>query len=368
MTDDPRGRLDDQAFLGRTDPGGMLGMVEEARTQWEAATDMVRSAVLPAEWRDTRQVVIAGMGGSAIAGDLAAAYLSRRWPVAVHVLRGYTLPAWVSPGTLLVACSYSGNTEETVSIWRRSGELGLKRAVVTTGGTIGAEAESEGVPLMRLPEGFPPRAALPSLLVNLLTLLAAVGPEGEASPGGDTTLREIDEVAGILDRSRSRNAREIPVSDNPAKQLALWLERALPVLYAADYPLGSVALRWRGQISENSKRLTGGHTLPEMNHNEIVGYEAQADLYPDCRAIFLEDSEQGTRIDLRIQATVQILEQAGVPVRRIASEGEGLLARMMSLVALGDYTSVYLALGWEIDPTPVERIDYLKSILAEAAE
>ena len=368
MTDSPRSRLDDQAFLDRADPGGMLGMVEEARAQWESAAEVARSAVLPAEWRDIRQVVVAGMGGSAIAGDLAAAYLSRRWPVAVHVLRGYTLPAWVGRGTLLVACSYSGNTEETVSIWRRSGELGLERAVVTTGGTIGAEAESDGVPLMRLPEGFPPRAALPSLLINLLTLLAAVGSEGEASPGGESALREIEEVPGILDQVRSRNSREIPASDNPAKQLALWLETALPVLYAADYPLGSVALRWRGQISENAKRLTGGHTLPEMNHNEIVGYEAQADLYPGCRALFLEDPAQGGRIDIRIQTTVRILEQAGAPVRRIASEGEGLLARMMSLVALGDYTSVYLALGWEIDPTPVERIDYLKSILAEAAE
>jgi glucose/mannose-6-phosphate isomerase len=368
MTDDPRNRLDDQVFLERTDPSGMLGMVEDARAQWETATAMARSAILPAEWRDIRQVVIAGMGGSAIAGDLAAAYLSRRWPVAVHVLRGYSLPAWIGTETLLVACSYSGNTEETVSTWRQSGAMGLMRAVVTTGGTIGAEAESEGVPLMRLPEGFPPRAALPSLLANLLTLLAAVGPESGTSPGGDVTLQEIEEVAGQLDRIRGRNAREVPVSDNPAKQLALWLETALPVLYAADYPLGSVALRWRGQISENAKRLTGGHTLPEMNHNEIVGYEAQADLYPACRAVFLEDPEQGSRIDLRIQTTVRILEQSGAPVRRIASEGEGLLARMLSLVALGDYTSVYLALGWEIDPTPVERIDYLKSILAEAAE
>ena len=366
MPEDLNTLLDAPETLARFDPSGMLALVEEAGAQWRAAARAVLPEP-PASWRGLSQIVVTGMGGSAIAGDIAAALFSRRWEVPIHVVRGYDLPAWVGGDALLVCCSYSGNTEETLGAWRQGGERGLERAVITTGGSIGAEAEEVGVPAFLLPEGYPPRAALPAALVTLIRVIAAVGPPGAGAPGGEVTLAEMEETGALLGALRERWGRATPLSDNAAKQLAIWFDRGLPVIYAPEFPLGPVGLRWRGQMGENGKRLAAGHTLPEMNHNEIVGWEAQPDLYPQSRVVFLEDPLQGPRLDLRIEMSAHLLEEAGAPVRRILSEGNGLLARMMSLVALGDYASVYLAVGWGIDPTPVEKIDFLKAKLAEAA-
>ncbi len=366
MAEDPNRLLDDPSAYPGVDPSDMLALVEGAGEQWRTAAGSDQPSA-PPDWRDLSSVVVTGMGGSAIAGDLAASFFSRRWEVPIHVVRGYDLPAWVDANALVIGCSYSGNTEETLAAWREAGERGLERVVVTTGGTIGAEAAAAGLPIFSLPEGYPPRAALPALLVALTRVLAGVGPEGPRSPGGEETRLELDAAAACLEEYPYRYGRDIPTSDNPAKQLALWMERGLVVVYAPEFPLGAVAMRWRGQIGENAKRLAGGHLLPEMNHNEIVGWEAQPELYPQSRVLFLEDREQGERLDLRIQTSVRLLEEAGAPVRRIVSEGDGLLSRMVSLVALGDYTSVYLAIGWGIDPTPVHKIDFLKAKLAEAS-
>jgi glucose/mannose-6-phosphate isomerase len=358
--------LDHADGFASVDPSGMLGLVEEAGDQWRTAVQAEQPQP-PSSWRSLSSVVVTGMGGSAIAGDLAASFFSRRWDVPVHVVRGYDLPAWVDAGALVIGCSYSGSTEETLSAWQQAGDRGLTRAVVSTGGILGAEAAAADLPLFRVPEGYPPRAALPSLLVTLTRVLAGVGSDGPESPGGKATLAELDRAPARLDEVRALYGRDIPVTDNPAKQLALWIDRGLVVVYAPEYPLGAVGMRWRGQFGENAKRLAAGHVVPEMNHNEIVGWEAQPDLYPQSRVVFLEDRDQGARIDLRIQTSVRLLEEAGAPVRRILSEGEGLLPRMISLVALGDYTSVYLAIGWGIDPTPVDKIDLLKAKLAEAS-
>ena len=142
-------------------------------------------------------------------------------------------------------------------------------------------------------------------------------------------------------------------------------EMGRPVLYAPEYPLAPVALRWRGQLGENAKRVASSHLLPEMNHNEIVGWEVQKEFYPATRVIMLGDPEEGERISKRIDITARLLEAAGASVRRVSTGGENLLARMMSLIILGDYTSVYLGAAWGVDPTPVEKIDHLKSNLAE---
>jgi glucose/mannose-6-phosphate isomerase len=368
MTEDPKRLLDDPAALEGNDPAGMLGLVEEAARQWR---EMLTATVTPPgeeAWRSVDDVVITGMGGSAIAADYARILLTHTWPVRIHVLRGYRLPAWVDRRTLVVCCSYSGNTEETVSAWHDAGDRAAHRAVLTTGGTIGAEAARAGVPVVTLPDGLPPRAALPSALVGLLRLLGGVGEHTPGGPGSDEMEAALAESADVLDRMRGTCGRQMPTSDNPAKQLAAWLGLALPVIYAPEYPLGPVALRWRGQFAENAKRLAWGHLLPEMNHNEIVGWEAQTSLHEQTRVLFLEDRDQGDRLDVRIRTTVGLVERTGAPVRRLAADGDALLARMIGLTALGDSASVYLAAAWGIDPTPVAKIDHLKSTLVEAGK
>lgn len=368
MREDPRHRLDSPEALAANDPSDMLGLVEGAGGQWRTALDSARSFSPPEKWRGARRVILAGMGGSAIAGDIAAIYLSRRWPVSIDVIRDYSLPAWADDEALFVACSYSGNTEETLSAWREAGERGMERAVITTGGALGKEAEKAGIPSILLPAGYPPRAALPSCMVTILTLLAGVGQEGENAPGGERTLSEIEGIADQLDSLKEVYGRYGKVLLNPAKELALWLGTGWPVIYAPSYPLAPVAMRWRGQLGENSKRVASGHLLPEMNHNEIVGWEVQREFYPATRVLLMEDAEQGERLGARIGITAVLLENEGAPVRRISGDGEGLLARMIGLIVLGDYTSVYLGAAWGVDPTPVEKIDFIKSRLSEVEE
>jgi glucose/mannose-6-phosphate isomerase len=368
MREDPRHLLDTPEELAAGDPSGMLGLVEGAAEQWRTAMESAASLSPPVKWRGMRRTVVAGMGGSAIAADIAATYLSRRWPVSVDVVRDYALPAWVDADCLVIACSYSGNTEETLSAWREAGERGLERAVITTGGTLGEEGRMAGVPLLSLPEGYPPRAALPSCIVTMLAMLAGVGPEGDTSPGGGETLGEVERIAGRLESLREVYGGDVEVLRNPAKELALWFSTGWPVIYAPAYPLAPVAMRWRGQLGENSKRVASGHLLPEMNHNEIVGWEVQRQFYPATRVLMMEDREQGERLGVRIGTTAELLQRTGAPVRRLSCEGEGLLLRMMEMVLLGDYTSVYLAAGWGIDPTPVEKIDFIKSRLSEVKE
>jgi glucose/mannose-6-phosphate isomerase len=186
------------------------------------------------------------------------------------------------------------------------------------------------------------------------------------APGRKATRAEKEETAVMLEELREEYGRTRTVIENEAKELALWLGTGWPVIYAPVYPLRPVAMRWRGQIGENSKRVASGHDLPEMNHNEIVGWEMQKEIYPASRVLLFEDTDQGDRLDLRIGTTAVLIEQAGGTVKRLRTRGEGLLARMFSLIALGDYTSVYLASGWKVDPSPVEKIDYLKSKLTEA--
>lgn len=363
---DPRRRLDDASGLAVGDPGGMLARVESAADQWRNARAAAAAFQAPAGWRDLHRVVVAGMGGSAIAADLLGTWLARRWRIPLHVVRDYRLPGWVDHRTLVVACSYSGGTEETLAVWEQAGEQGLERAAVTTGGELGRLAQAAGVPLLALEPGYQPRAALPMAFASLAALLAGVGPAGEG-PAHEGARRELEDVPDVLEGAREVCGRGVPVGRNPAKDLALWLDTGLPILYAPAHPLGAVAVRWRGQLSENGKRLTGGHLLPELDHNEIVGWEAQPDLYPRTRVLFLEDPEQGERLTRRVAVTARLVAEAGAPVRRLSGQGDHLLARTWSLLALADYTSVYLALGWGIDPTPVNRIDRLKSELREAA-
>ncbi len=366
MRDDPRTRLDAPEILAEADPGGMLGLIEGAAVQWRDAVRATTAFELPDAWREKRRVIVLGMGGSAIAADFAAVALADTWPVALHVVRDYHLPAWAGDGDLVVACSYSGATEETLSAWHEAAGRGLDRAAITTGGELGSEAEREGVPLFALPEGLPPRAAFPSALVTLYGLLAGIGPLDESAPGSEESRIELTAVADLLDGLRERYGGDSPLLENPAKELALWLGDNWPVIYAPARPLGPVAWRWRGQFAENAKRVASGHLLPEMNHNEIVGWEVQEVIYPATRVLLMEDPGQSPKMQRRLDVTAELLQTAGAPVRRIkAEEGTHGLARMVALAALGDYVSVYLALGWRVDPTPVEKIDHLKAKLAE---
>jgi glucose/mannose-6-phosphate isomerase len=330
--------------IAAADPSGMLGDVLAQPHQYEDA--LWRSESAGIKKRDfARGVVICGMGGSAIGGDLATAAIGLRATAPITTIRGYELPAWVGEDTLVVCASYSGNTEETLHCFEQAGAAGAPRVAVTTGGKLAEGAREAGdVPVIGVPSGMQPRAAVVYMTVTALECAERAG----AAP----SLRsEIDEAAAV--------AREL-VDDHPqAKEIAQAIVGRIPVVYGGRTSTAP-ARRWRAQFNENSKLPAFYGDLPEAHHNEVVGWHHA---HEDLLGIVLETKEEHERMARRFAVTAEVMAAAGFDGLRVESRGESALAQVMSLVLLGDLASVYLAVLRGIDPTPVDEIEGLKKRL-----
>jgi len=349
--------LDDPGRIGANDPSGMHKNIEGLPEQIEDADRIGRTTRLTVSGEGVTSVVILGMGGSAIGGEIVSSCLADRLAVPALVVRDYTLPGFVGRDTLALASSYSGNTEETLSAYRAATERGARVVCSTTGGELARLAGENDHDLFVIPPGLPPRAAIGYGVILPLLLLSRLGLAPD--PG-----REVaDAVRGI----RSAIAALGPASPpgaNPAKELALWLEGRIPVIYGAAPRTSVIASRWCGQLSENAKLVAHRHELPEMNHNEIVGWSGALPLDGRARVVFLRDEEDHPRVSKRFGITREAIARAGAGVRDVASSGDGRLARLFSLIVLGDLVSLYLAALAGVDPTPVASIDKLKKALA----
>jgi len=301
-------------------------------------------------------VVVVGMGGSAIGGDLVRGYLSQSLELPIGVVRDYTLPKWVGEGWLVIGSSYSGNTEETLSAYREAILRGGKVMVITTGGRLGELATENGSPWIKIPPGYPPRAALAYSFFPILLSL------GELFGLGNFTLTG---VADHLRRLREEYRSESPAQGNPAKRVAEKLYGRLPLIYAAPGPFEGVGVRWRGQLAENAKTLSFTSLFPEMNHNETVGWEVGGGIKGKVISLFLQDRGYHPRILTRMGLIGGMMEREGVEVLRLESSGGSLLERIFSLIYLGDWVSFWVALLEGVDPTPVARIDWLKRELGK---
>jgi glucose/mannose-6-phosphate isomerase len=299
-------------------------------------------------------LLVCGMGGSAIGGDLAAAVLGDRMTRPLETVRGYGLPPWITPDSVVLCASYSGNTEETLACFEAAGVLGTTRIVATTGGLLADAARADGVPVIPLPAGLQPRAAVAYMLVSVLEVAAAAG----AAPGLRT---EIDAASAHLVELASEWGPDAD-SNNLAKEIAQRAHHACVCVYGAG-PTAAVALRWKTEINENAKVPAFAAELPEADHNEIVGWESASSL-AKFLAVFLEDSDQHPRVRQRIELTAKLVEPEAATVVRVASRGANRLERVLSLVLLGDLVSVYLATLRDVDPSPVKVIERLKAELA----
>jgi glucose/mannose-6-phosphate isomerase len=289
-------------------------------------------------------LVVCGMGGSAIGGDLAAAVIGARALRPLRTVRDYALPAGIGPETLVLAASYSGNTEETLACFEAAGDAGAPRVALTTGGKLGEAARDGGVPVVGVPSGMQPRAAVVYMVVGVLGCAAACG----VAP----SLRdEVEGAAGLL--------RRLGDDESRARELAAALQGQVPVIFGGG-ATAPVALRWKTQVNENAKRPAFAAVLPEADHNEICAWERPGDL----AAVFLEEPGQDARLGARVDATAEIVGAAGAPVLRVEAQGETAFERVMSLVMLGDLVSLHLAQLDGTDPTPVEPIERLKARLA----
>ena len=298
-------------------------------------------------------LVVAGMGGSAVGGALARATLGDRASRPLGLARYYELPAWTTPDTLVLCVSYSGLTEETLACYEAAGAVGARRIVATTGGQLASAARADGVPVIPMPAGLRPRAAVAYMTVSALEAAAISG----AGPG----LRaEIDVAAAHAEQLAAEWG---PDGDDDclAKALARALWDTVPQVVGAGLT-SAVAYRWKTQINENAKLPAFAHELPEFDHNEIVGWTGAPSL-GNFSAVFLDDSDLHPRTRQRITLTRELIEPFSAGTFQVQTRGESRVERMISLVLLGDLVSLYLAVLGGVDPEPVPAIDQLKAQL-----
>jgi glucose/mannose-6-phosphate isomerase len=350
-------KLDDPRIFKRYDPEGMLYHLHRLPQLCQQAWQMALNFKLPPDYADIDKVLVLGMGGSAIGGDLAASLAQAEARLPVIVCRGYELPAFTDARTLVIASSFSGNTEETLASFERALKTEAKKLAITTGGRLKAMAQERGIPVFSFDYQAQPRAALPFSLLPILCFLSRLGLVSDKSP-------EVAETVPLLEGLSARIAETVPQAQNPAKQLASRLYNHLPVVYGAGIT-AEVAHRWKTQLNENSKAWAFHEVFPELNHNAVVGYQLPQELAGSIVVVLLRSALLAERIQLRYRITTELLERAGVGYQTIDGEGGSPLSQMMSLVLFGDYTSYYLAMLYETDPSPVKAIDFLKQKLEQ---
>jgi glucose/mannose-6-phosphate isomerase len=342
------------------DPSDMHSAILTFPQQMRAGVGIGNDAPTVAKSR-ARRILILGMGGSAIGGDLVRSYL-RSLPgsrsVDIQVNRGYEPPA-VDKSTLVVASSYSGNTEETLAGYEAVRKDAGAVLAITTGGELGRRVMRNGEKIVHVPSGMQPRAALALGFFPLLTALAVkselFGPEVR-----DDVMRGTEEAIALVEKLGRSYARP---TGNAAATIAGKIHGRIPIIYSGVDRLDTVNLRWRGQIQENAKSLAFGNLIPEMNHNEINGWEHPAEMLGKFVAIFLRDRDDHPQVAARIDITRKIIKGVAGDAIEVRSQGESLLARIFSLIHLGDWVSYHLAMLNGVDPTPVEIIERLKKQL-----
>lgn len=338
----------------RRDPSGMLDLIlrlpQMCAEAWALPVQPEMPVLRP------QHIVALGMGGSGIGGDVLRAVLYDESPVPVISAKEYRAPAFVGPASLVFACSYSGNTEETLAAYDDAAARGARCLVITSGGELLRRARERRHPAVVVPPGVPPRAALAYMFLPMLALLGRAG----IVRSFDAELREaVSVVKGTVERLGPGG------SDSSARALAERLLGRIPVVYSALPFLEPAAQRWKDQFNENAKTFAVWNTFPELNHNETVGWGVDPALAKVIHVIILRDPREPARLGQRVTITKELAFRNAAGLDEIASEGEGRLARLLSIIAHGDLVSWYLALLRGVDPTPVAVIEDLKKRLAE---
>ena len=281
------------------------------------------------------------MGGSAVGGDLAKAALGDRATRPITVVRGYALESWTPPESFVLCASYSGNTEETLACFEAAGAAGAQRAVLTTGGKLAELAREEGVPVIGVPAGMQPRAAVIYMTIGVLECAALCG----AAPGLHA---EIDMAVALLERLVEEWGPAAP-DDSLAKSVARSLDGTIPVIHGASATTAP-ARRWATQLNENAKSPAFWCELPEASHNQIVGWGRGREMGP-FSGVFLCDPDQHPRVQRHVDLVKEELDRVGAPAVQLHTEGDSRLERVLSAVLLGDLVSVYMAVLAGVDPT-----------------
>jgi len=304
-------------------------------------------------------VVVAGMGGSAISGDIMLSLFRDKLDVPLIVNREYDLPKWVNKDTLVICISYSGNTDETLSSFKIASQKKCKILCISTGGKLQDLAEKRGIPFIKIPAGIQPRAATAYLLFPLIIFLKKIGLLKTAIE------TDIEETIAVTTDFVTLNKKEVPEENNLAKHLAKKIFNTIPQIYGWGV-YTPIAIRWRHQLNENSKIIARSDIVPECNHNDIVGWSGNPDISKQFSCILFRDKDEET-IDMttRLNFMLDLFHNTAGNVIEVSPKGKSQLAKMMYLMCLGDFTSCYLAVLRGINPSPVDIITELKKRLAE---
>ncbi len=348
--------LDQPEKCAALDPCGMRELIESFPGQFEAAADIALSLSLPIE-KKPENLIIAGLGGSAIGGDLVRSILGDSLRIPLIVNRDYRLPGFAGLESIVIASSYSGNTEETLSAYSQALKVGARIVCITSGGRLAELARADQKPLVLIPGGMPPRAAIGYSVMALLGTLRAMGLIQDLG-------QPAKETVGLISKLAQRYQSDVPTVRNPAKALAQSLFGRIVAVYGGIGLLDSVAARWRGQMEENAKNLALHHVLPEMNHNEILGWECPKEALKQIAVVFLRDRDDHPQVHRRFDLTKQIIGDECGATHEVWSEGNSSLARVFSVLYLGDFVSLYLAFLNGVDPTRIDAIDFLKRELS----
>src|SRR4030095_831875 len=290
-------------------------------------------------------------------GDLLRSYVSAEMKLPVFVNRNYFLPEYADENTLVIVSSYSGNTEESLSSYEDAKKKNCKIIGISSGGKLSILSEADNNLLVKVPGGYQPRCALAYSFIPMLFIIQEFGFISERN----------NEIKNLVDTMtlKANSYGSFDENDNPALKVANHLQGKIPVIYSSNDLLDIVNLRWRCQLNENAKMLAFGNYFPEMNHNEIVGWEVNPEMLKNMAVIFLKDKDDFERIKSRQRITQDIIKPYAALIFEISSDGKTRLERIMDLVYLGDWVSFFTAILNKVDPTPIEKINILKSKLTE---
>lgn len=348
--------LDDPTFVTRNDPKGMLALTAAFPEQCRKAREIADSFELPNLDFEPSLVLLTGLGGSAAGGDFVRALFEAFGEAPFAVNRDYTLPHFAGPETLLFVVSYSGNTEETLSAYADAKKRGCSMIAITSGGRLAELARADGVPVIAVPGGQPPRTALGYLLVPVIVTCDRLGLLPD---------QMYEQAFSRLDLCAKEWGIDRPFAENAAKQLAQSMKGSLIVLYGLGTWQGIVAGRWKAQINENAKVHAFVHSFPELNHNEILGWVAtKLQSVPKWEVVVLQDGTESPKLRARAKISAELIG-AQAEFRDAFAEGVGLFERMLSLTFLGDWVSLYLAALNEVDPENIDWLNHLKGELAK---
>jgi glucose/mannose-6-phosphate isomerase len=340
----------------KLDPENMFKAIWEFPENLINALELGNSIKLKNNYNNINNIVIAGMGGSAIGGDVLSVLEANNLNIPVVVCRGYSLPKWVDNSTLVICSSYSGNTEETLAALDDAIRKKAQICGITTGGLIGDKIKELGYDLVMIPSGLQPRAALAFSFVPMTKLIEKIGL---INPGINIWLHDTAEKL-----KKKRELYSIEETQNSVYGLAKKIYKKIPILYADNSTLSVVALRMKGQICENAKMLAYHNDLPELNHNEIVGWENNSGITKDFFVLWLKDEQDNNRVKLRQEITSTILSEKKIDQAIISIEGDTFEYRFLNMINYGDWLSYWCAILHNTDPSPVVKIARLKNELS----